>query len=393
MCGPANGVIMASQHRASQSSATTSLALALDVKKCTSTAPALIALRDKLCGLQQQQLDAAAVKATAAAAAATATAGPTPAGKQGGLTQTSMRTGLQRMNKEEVDDKVAAFFYANGIAFYASRSLEYTEMVAAIARHGASYTAPKYDVLRTTLLDRAGARCEAKGVAFLAKEHKGGFTICYDGWTDAASRALLNLLVATPSGSLFLDAVDTNGKLKDAEYVAGVIIMAIEKVGAANVVAVVTDNAPVCKAAGDIIELRYPHITKLPCVAHVMDLILEDICSLPPFKNLIKRARKVTMFLKNHGTALHMYRKEAARLDLKLELLQPGLTRFASSIIMTERLVTVKRVLRALMANPEWRTWAKQTQYKPKASAIKHLLQGKEFWTQLKELNIIITCI
>ena len=66
-----------------------------DVKKCTSTAPALIAVRDKLRGVQQQQLDAAAVKATAAAAAAaTATAGPTPAGRQGGLTQTSMRTGL-----------------------------------------------------------------------------------------------------------------------------------------------------------------------------------------------------------------------------------------------------------------------------------------------------------
>ena len=32
--------------------------------------------------------------------------------------QTLMHTGLQRMNREEVDDKVAAFFYANGIAFY-----------------------------------------------------------------------------------------------------------------------------------------------------------------------------------------------------------------------------------------------------------------------------------
>ena len=48
---------------------------------------------------------------------------------------------------------VRAFFYANGIAFYASRSLEFREMVAAIARQGAAYTAPKYDALRTTLLD------------------------------------------------------------------------------------------------------------------------------------------------------------------------------------------------------------------------------------------------
>ena len=87
-----------------------------------------------------------------------------------------MHTGLQRMNWEEVDDKVAAFLYANGITFYASRSLEFREMVAAIARQGAAYTAPKYDAQRTTLLDRAGARCESQRLAFLAKE-KGGFTI------------------------------------------------------------------------------------------------------------------------------------------------------------------------------------------------------------------------
>ena len=132
--------------------------------------------------MQQQQLAAAAtaanVRAAATAAAAVGAAGPTPAGRpQGGLIQTSMHTGLQRMNWEEVDDKVAAFLYANGITFYASRSLEFREMVAAIARQGAAYTAPKYDALRTTLLDRAGARCKSQGLAFLAKENKGGFTI------------------------------------------------------------------------------------------------------------------------------------------------------------------------------------------------------------------------
>ena len=144
-----------------------------------------MAVRDQLLGEQQLQLAAAAVRASAAAAvsAAAVAAGPTPAGRQGGLTQTSMLAGLQRMNMEEVDNKVAAFFYVNGISFYASRSLEFREMVDAIARHGASYTAPKYEALRSALLDRAAASCEAKGLAFLAKEHKGGFTICSDGWS------------------------------------------------------------------------------------------------------------------------------------------------------------------------------------------------------------------
>ena len=115
------GVALLLLHPSSPSSHSWALAL-----RCTSKGQAFVAVRDQLLGGQQQQLAAAAVSAAAAAA------GPTPAGRQGGLTLTSMLAGLQRMNKE-VDNKVAAFFYANGISFYASRSLEFREMVDAIA--------------------------------------------------------------------------------------------------------------------------------------------------------------------------------------------------------------------------------------------------------------------
>jgi len=37
------------------------------------------------------------------------------------------------------------------------------------------------------------------------------------------------------------------------------------------------DNAPVCKAAGLIIEGRYDHIFWTPCIVHNLNLILEEI--------------------------------------------------------------------------------------------------------------------
>ena len=150
------------------------LGTSTQVRACNASSQAFLAIRDELLGVQQQQqLAAANVRVAAAAAATAGAAGPTPAGRP----HTDLvHTGLRRMNREKVDDKVAALFYANGIAFYATRSLEFREMVAAIARQGAAYTAPKYDAQRTTLLDRAGARCESQGLSFLAKE-KGGFTI------------------------------------------------------------------------------------------------------------------------------------------------------------------------------------------------------------------------
>ena len=53
----------------------------------------------------------------------------------------------------------------------------------------------------------------------------------------------------------------------------------IEDVGAKNIVQIIIDNAPVCKAAGSIVEGTYPHIFWTPCVVHTLNLALKSICA------------------------------------------------------------------------------------------------------------------
>jgi Protein of unknown function (DUF 659) len=43
------------------------------------------------------------------------------------------------------------------------------------------------------------------------------------------------------------------------------------------VVQVITDNVPVCKAAGMLIETQYPNIFWTPCVVHTVNLALNNI--------------------------------------------------------------------------------------------------------------------
>eukprot|EP01018_Ginkgo_biloba_P031851 Gb_35846 [translate_table: standard] len=59
---------------------------------------------------------------------------------------------------------------------------------------------------------------------------------------------------------MFLNAVDCNGELKDATFIANILIDAIESVGSLNVVQVITDNARVCKAVELLVEVRYKNI-------------------------------------------------------------------------------------------------------------------------------------
>ena len=68
------------------------------------------------------------------------------------------------------------------------------------------------------------------------------------------------MIAQSPKGAMFLKAVDCEGKQKDAQFIANILIEAIEFVGVENFVQVITDNATMCKAMGIIVEGKYQHI-------------------------------------------------------------------------------------------------------------------------------------
>lgn len=82
----------------------------------------------------------------------------------------------------------------------------------------------------------------------------------HGGWTDIQQRPLLNIIVTSPAGPYFFRAIDCSGKLKDATFMFEILKDAIEEVGPSNVVHVITDATPVCRAAGLMIQSRYRHI-------------------------------------------------------------------------------------------------------------------------------------
>ncbi len=71
-----------------------------------------------------------------------------------------------------------------------------------------------------------------------------------DGWSDCQGQPLLNLLVHTTQGPVFLFTKDSSLEVKTAEYIASVLKEGLEMAGVENIIAVVTDSAANCKAAG-----------------------------------------------------------------------------------------------------------------------------------------------
>ena len=100
---------------------------------------------------------------------------------------------------------------------------------------------------------------------------------------------------------MFIKAEDCSRELKDAQFIANVLATYIDQIGPNKVVQVITDNAPVCKAAGLIIESRYEHIFWTPCIVHNLNLILEEIDNKVPWiRELTGDAREIIKFITNH---------------------------------------------------------------------------------------------
>jgi hypothetical protein len=274
---------------------------------------------------------------------------------------------------------VASFFYSNGLAFNIADSVAFCEMLCAVAHFGAGYSIPSPYRLANPLLD---AECK-RIAAFVSDVIKGctetGMTITSDGWTDTANRPLLNVMLVTVKGPLFLGVHHAEEATKNAAYIADQLGTYIEKYGR-QCVCVVTDSASACRAAGALLEERFSWITWMPCCAHALDLVMKDVCKESKIAEAVQKCRAIVKWVRRHHLPHALYTKLS-----KKALLLPGATRFASSVLCVQRYLLVRVHLQQIVLSPAFKDWvAKQTAEKRgKAKYVVACIEDKDLATLL----------
>nr|XP_017250874.1 PREDICTED: uncharacterized protein LOC108221512 [Daucus carota subsp. sativus] len=196
---------------------------------------------------------------------------------QGGsdLVQPKKRKGALELafnvaDRDEIDKDCAMMFYTGGISFNFARNPFFRNYSLKLANSNvAGYTPPTYNRLRTTLLSQQKQHVQRLVQPVKDSWKKKGASICSDGWCDRQQKPLINIMVASAAGPMFLKSVNASQvKVKDAEYIAALFMEIVEEIGPEHVVQIVTDNASNYKAAGALIETKYPRIFWTPCVVH-----------------------------------------------------------------------------------------------------------------------------
>lgn len=166
----------------------------------------------------------------------------------------SIKVAFRQLDKAEVDRDVGRFFYATGTPFHVIRSKYFKRMIKSVSSFGSSYALPGYNRLRTTMLTQERTDIQAELGTLLDNLSVTGCCVTSDGWSDTCNRPLLNILQVMPKGAVFIKSVDTSGELKTGQYISEALDEVITKIGADNVVGIITDNGSNCKAAGLLLQ-------------------------------------------------------------------------------------------------------------------------------------------
>lgn len=169
-----------------------------------------------------------------------------------------------------------------------------------------------------------------------------------DGWTDRKQRTLVNFLVNSSRGTMFMKSIDASSMIKTGDKIFELLDSWVEEVGEDNV-QVITDNHSSYVMAGRLLEMKRPHLFWTPCAAHCIDLMLEDIGKLPHVKKTIERAISISGYIYNRSGLLNMMRQ----FTNERELLRPAKTRFATAFITLSRFNEQKNNLRKMFTSSD----------------------------------------
>lgn len=202
-----------------------------------------------------------------------------------------------------------------------------------------------------------------------------GCSVLADEWTTENGKTLINFLVYSPEGTVFLKSFDASHIVTSPDALYELLKHVVEEVGVKNVVQVVTSNTESHAIAGKKLTETFPSLFWTPCASQCIDGMLEDISKQETICDIIENAKFVTAFIYSHVAVLNMMKKYTNGKDLLL----PSETRSAMNFLTLKNMVALKDELRAMIASEEWMDCPYSK--KPGGIAITNLVSNLLFWS------------
>jgi hypothetical protein len=207
--------------------------------------------------------------------------------------QTTLLSHGQKLVAGDATKELGLFAFTSGVPFNVFQNphfLNYSRLLNQL------YTVPSPYTLANPTLDEADAEINESKEALLQKSF---ICLTSDAYTNVAMVNLINFEALTKYGSVHVDTVQRTSMnmVKDAEYIASLVIEVVAKLGGVErVVGFVSDNENTMKSVWRILEERLDHFLTAPCVVHVTNLLLKDIGKLNWLEAVINQTKRLVIF-------------------------------------------------------------------------------------------------
>ncbi|PON75282.1 HAT, C-terminal dimerization domain containing protein [Trema orientale] len=257
------------------------------------------------------------------------------------------------VSKEDVDDIVARFFYADGLNVNVVNSPYFREMTKAIASYGPRYEPPSIDELSDSFLSKEKGRVE-KSVALVKESwtHTGCTILCVGRLESMLGCFNVNIFVSSPRGLVFVKAVyidDTDGA--DNLFV-GVLADVITEVGPGNVLQIISHLEHANLLFGSLILTKFPHLFWSPCTSHSIHRLMDEIAELDWIKSVVICAKEIEQCIITY----QQFSPSMFPENLK-GCPDPLALKFAPFFCIVQRIFELKQPLQELVVSEEWKQW------------------------------------
>jgi len=140
-----------------------------------------------------------------------------------GTLEPFFRRGKQKTMNEMFKDRelvitdICKCIYDNALPFNLVKSSSFVQMSKSVAEYEKGLNPPTYHEVRVSYLKNTIDNMQVSLEKYKVEWEKCGFTLMSNGWTDGKGRSLINFLVNSPSGTIFLISIDTSKVIKEAK--------------------------------------------------------------------------------------------------------------------------------------------------------------------------------
>ncbi|CAG8669314.1 7313_t:CDS:1, partial [Scutellospora calospora] len=153
--------------------------------------------------------------------------------------------------------------------------------------------------------------------------------------SSISSEHWTNFIFATPK-PVFVFAKPTEEVSQNAYNIAKDIEDIIATIDKSKLCAIITDNASVIKKSWKILSNIFPNIIYMGCLAHNLNLIIQDIMKLNWTKSIYKKTKAIVKFFRNHHIPAAIFKRHQQIQESKVSLKLPAKTRWGSFFICME---------------------------------------------------------